>query len=224
MTRIFHSSHRNTTLTLAAVLGLALASVGCSEDNGPGAAEPSVLSAQARDLPEHDPQATSGGRTAEEIAQDLHGTSSYRQNKALEQLMGMGVDALPAREAVCAVAEQFGEPGMTDSLIDKHRLQALSTLYAMQAPETVGLVREKILDPEYLKRDASYEKLIEAANQIGVDHETQINDLLSIVDTEPEHAARLMSLNALDAPVQAALEAAIQNADAGADEDESKTS
>jgi len=216
MTNIFRSRARNTAVTVAAVIGLTLVSVGCSEDNGLEAAAPSASSAPARSLPAHDPEATSGGRTAKEIAEDLHGTSAYRQNKALEELMGMGVDALPARASVLRVAEQAGGPDMSDILADKHRLQALSTLYAMQAPGTVALLREKILDPGYLTQDASYVKLLEAADQVGVDHQTQTRDLLSIVETEPEHAHRLLGLDALAAPVQAELEAALLGGGASA--------
>lgn len=199
-------------LMIAAAFGLILAPAGQAQDR------PDPDAKSALPLPRHDPEAMSGGRTVQEIAEDLRGAGAYRQNAALEELMIMGVDALPAREEVRYVAEHTGDPGMSDTLTDKHRLQALSTLYAMRAPETVDLLRQKILDPEYLTNDASYVKLIEAANQVGVDHETQIDDLSRLVDTEPEHATRLLTLDALDAPVQAALEAAIDQADAGDDE------
>ncbi len=215
MINIFHSRARNAAASLAAALGLIVIPAGCTEDTGQegaDAAEPSVSAAQARDLPDYDPEATNDGRTAEEIAQDLRETNAYRQNKALEELIGMGVDALPAREGVRYVAEHAGGPAMSDTLTDKHRLQALSTLYAMQAPEAVDLLREKILDPEYLTRDASYVKLIEAMNQVGVDHETQISDLSSIIDTHPDHVRRLVSLDALDAPVQAKIQSALNDA------------
>jgi len=75
------------------------------------------------------------------------------------------------------VAEHGGAPGMTDAETDALRIGALSVLVAMQAPEAEDLLRQKILDAEYLSREQSYTTLLHAAGQTGIDNGTLRQDM-----------------------------------------------
>lgn len=169
--------------------------------------DPDTMAASS--VPDHDPDAVHAGKTALEHADGLDDERSMRRRMALQALAEMGVDALPARDIVRFVAEHGGAPEMSDAATDELRIGALSVLAAMQAPEAEDLLRQQILDPDYLARADSYATLLEATHQVGIDAGLLRHDLLSLVDAAPEHASRLMVLDALDPPVQIALQEAI---------------
>ena len=198
-------------LRLAAVVSISFSLPLTSAAFAQTTPDPDAMAATS--VPEHDPAATHGGKAAVEHAEDLGDDRSLRRRMALQALAEMGVDALPARDVVRFVAEHGGEPGMTDAATDELRIGALSVLVSMQAPEAEDLLRQKILDPEYLARGDSYAILLEAAGQIGIDVDTLRHDLRGLLDTTPEHASHLMVLDTLDAPVQSALQEAIFNRD-----------
>ena len=167
----------------------------------------------ASEVPAHDPDAAQGGKTALEHAEALDDERSLTRRMALQALAEMGVDALPARDIVRFVAEHGGAPGITDAAVDELRLGALSLLGTMQAPEAEDLLREKILDPDYLARGDSYAILLQAAGQIGIDADALRHDMLWLVDVAPEHASHLMVLDSLDPSVQITLQEAIFSRD-----------
>jgi hypothetical protein len=169
--------------------------------------------AQNTTLPDHDPEATLNGTTALEHAEGLERAHPMHQLNALKALAEMETDALPAFDAVRATAERARAPEMTDKDADDVRIGALSVLVSMQAPEAVNLVREKILDPDYFARDIPYTVLLESAGRIGIADDVFLEDLLSLVDRMPDHATRLMALDALVDPTQGALEQAVFNSD-----------
>jgi hypothetical protein len=199
------------TLRLAAVVSIGFSLPLTSAAFAQTPPDPDAMAATS--VPDHDPAAMHGGKAAVEHAEDLGDDRSLRRRMALQALAEMGVDALPARDVVRFVAEHGGEPGMTDAATDELRIGALSVLVSMQAPEAEDLLRQKILDPEYLARGDSYATLLEAAGQIGIDADTLRHDLRGLLDTTPEHASRLMLLDSLKAPVQTALQEAIFNRD-----------
>lgn len=178
-------------------------------------APPDPETAAQKPVPEHDTEATLRGKSAIEHASSLAAPDMVFRLMALQALIEMGPDALPAREVVRFVAEHGDTAEFSDARIDELRLGALSTLYAMQAPETVDLLRSKIIDPDYLSRDRAYAGLLSAATQVGIDHETLTRDLTSLLDTAPDHAERLMALDALPALVQSALEVVVFEAPHG---------
>lgn len=171
----------------------------------------------ARPLPDHDPDATSGGRSALEIAEDLGEANGVRLRQTLQTLAAMGPDALPARAAIRAVAEHGGGSAVRETMDEELRLGALAALIAIQAPEGPDLLREKILDPDYAERDSSYAGMLDGTAHIGVDSDTLIRDMIWLTGTAPEHAARLMTLDGLEPPIQSALEEAVFETAHGAD-------
>ncbi|MEI4264157.1 hypothetical protein [Roseovarius sp. D0-M9] len=178
-------------------------------------APPDPDTAAQEPLPEHDPEAQLRGKTALEHAEDLAEPVMMRRLMALQALIDMATDALPARDMVRFTVEHNGSGAFSDAQIDELKLGALSALYAMRAPETEDLVRSAIIDPDFVTRDKFYSGLLEAATQMGVDHATLTRDVTSILDTAPDHAVRLMALNGLPGPVQVALEQAVFDAPHG---------
>lgn len=166
-------------------------------------------------VPDHDPEARLRGKSAMDHAEDLGAPVLMRRLMALQALIEMGPNALPARDMVRFVAEHGDSAQFSDAQIDSLRLSALSALHAMQAPETIDLLRSKILDPEFATQDRSYAGLLDAAVQVDIDNGTLARDLVSLIDTAPDHAERLMTLGALPAPVQAALDEAVFDGDHG---------
>lgn len=166
-------------------------------------------------LPDHDPEATLNGKTALEHAQELDRSHPMYRLDALQALAKMETDALPARDAVRALAEQPRDPEVDDRDADQLRIGALSVLVSMQAPEGLELVREKILDPDYFVRDEPYAVLLSEAGRIGIADEVLQEELLALLDKAPDHATRLMALDALADPTQLVLEEAVYHSDHG---------
>lgn len=180
-----------------------------------GYAPPDPEAAAQQPVPEHDPEARLRGKSAIEHAEDLGAPEMVRRLMALQALIDMGPDALPARDVVRFVVEHGDGTGFPDAQIDELRLGALSALYAMKAPETLDLLRAKIIDPDFVARDGSYAGLLDAAMQVGLDTEILTRDLMSLTEVAPGHAERLMTLKALPPGVQAPLEEAVFEAPHG---------
>jgi len=166
-------------------------------------------------LPAHDPAAQLRGKTALEHAEDLAEPVMMRRLMALEALIDMGTDALPARDMVRFVIERDQAGAFSDAQIGELKLSALSAMYAMQAPETKALLRSAIIDPDFVSRDRFYVGLLNGVKQVGIDTDILTRDLTVLVDTAPDHAIRLMRLNELPDPVQVALEQAVFEAPHG---------
>jgi len=166
-------------------------------------------------LPAHDPAAQLRGKTALEHAEDLAEPVMMRRLMALEALIDMGTDALPARDMVRFVIERDQAGAFSDAQIGELKLSALSAMYAMQAPETEALLRSAIIDPDFVSRDRFYVGLLNGVKQVGIDTDILTRDLTVLVDTAPDHAIRLMRLNELPDPVQVALEQAVFEAPHG---------
>lgn len=164
-------------------------------------------------LPEHDPDAMLDGKTALGHAEDISADGGTKPRAALQALARMGVDALPARAVVRAYADEGGPYTRGSKEDDDLKVNSLSVLAAMCAPEAEDLLRQKIMDPDYLTHDRSYEILLTASGQIGVDHDTLVQDMIFLVETAPDHASRLMVIDALEAPVQSALHEAVFRTD-----------
>lgn len=176
---------------------------------------PDPEAAAGETLPEHDPDAELRGKTAIEHAEDLAEPVMMRRLMALEALLDMGPDALPARDMVRFTVERGETGGFSDAQVDELKLGALSVMYAMGAPETEDLLRSVIVDPDVLARSTSYAALLGAAKQIQIDPATLTGDVTGLLDSDPDHAVRLMRLNELPDPVQAALEQAVFEAPHG---------
>lgn len=118
------------------------------------APDPDVIA--QRPLPEHDDGATLDGKTALEYADALSGGNARQSREALQVLARMGVDALPAREIVRVFAEapDAGIQSYADG--SDMKIAALSVMAAMQAPEAHALLRQKLMDPDYLTGDHAY--------------------------------------------------------------------
>lgn len=163
--------------------------------------------------PEHDPAATHDGRSASDYAEMLAEGTSAQRRTALQQLAGMRVDALPAREVVRALALQGGTMEMSEAQAFELRTGAMYVLMTMQAPEAGDVARTLLLDPESFTQDNAYEMLLTATGEIGVEPETLAHDLRALHETAPDHATRLMLLDSLVGPARGALEEAVFNAD-----------
>src|SRR5690606_14912316 len=124
---------------------------------------PDPQSAMQKPLPDHDPDAQWRGKSATEHAEDLGDSVMMRRLMALQALIEMGPDALPARDTVRCLVGHGDSPGFSDAQVDDLRLGALSTLHAMQAPETVDLLRATTIDPAFVARGKSYAGLLDAA-------------------------------------------------------------
>jgi len=166
-------------------------------------------------LPEHDPEASLRGKTAIEHAEDLAEPVMMRRLMALQALIDMGPDALPARDMVRFTIERGETGGFSDAQVDELKLGALSVMYAMGAPETEDLLRSVIIDPDVVARSSSYSALLGAAKQMQIDPDALTGDVTALLDTAPDHAVRLMRLNELPDPAQAALEQAVFEAPHG---------
>lgn len=195
----------------AMALGIlsALPSSSLAEDYAP----PNPQLAAQEDLPQHDAEAVLRGKSAVEHAKDLAAPSMMTRRMALQALIEMGPDALPARETVRFVAEHGNGGGSSNARDDDLRLGALSALHAMRAPESLDLLRAKIIDPDFAARDRSYAALLDAAGQVGIDDAVLTRDLLPLVVSDPDHAIRLMLLDALPPAVQGTLDQAIFESD-----------
>ncbi|WP_366555925.1 hypothetical protein [Aquibaculum sediminis] len=170
---------------------------------------PDPLAVSQQPVPDHDPEAQLRGKSAMDHAEDLGAPVLMRRLMALQALIEMGPNALPARDTVRFVVEHGDSAQFSDVQIDELRLSALSAMHAMQAPEAIDLLRSKILDPDFATQDRSYAALLDAAMQVDIDNETLTRDLMSLIDAAPDHAERLMTLGALPSPVQAALDVAV---------------
>lgn len=162
------------------------------------AAGPPDPDAQARQpLPDHQADATHRGKSAMEHAEALVASSMLQRKMAFERLREMGVDALPARDAVRYVFQQVDTEGLTAREVDQLRVAALKTLFAMQAPEAEALLREAILDPAFSQDSSTYRHLVLGAVEMGVDATTLQADMLALAEEDGAHAARLMATGAL---------------------------
>ncbi len=187
----------NTILIVTTIIVLS----GCG-----GPADSSDPDRMAREKPPaHNPEATFQGRTALEYAERLDHRSAQQQLAALDGLVAMGVDGLPAREAVRNLIENIDshdvEPYMTDILA----LRALAAMIAMQAPEAGALVRQRIVDPEFLDQERDYGSLIQAAMEIGISEETLAGDVLPLADSAPGHGGLLLRTGKLPGPLKESL-------------------
>lgn len=169
--------------------------------------DPMQMARQA--APEHNPEATYEGRTAEQHAERLSDLSHGRQLDALRDIAAMGVHGLPAREAIHELIDGI-EARNLDSRVAEHvELAALGTLYHIEAPEAPAMLRQRILDPGYSERTDAYERLVGAALDSGLDAERLGADVIDLAASDPDHAARLLRTEALPGAVQADLAQAL---------------
>lgn len=176
---------------------------------------PDPDAAAGEPLPEYDPEAELRGKTAIEHAEELADPALMRRRMALQALFDMGIDALPARDMVRFTVQHDGGDAFQEGQLDELKLSALSLMYAMQAPETEDLLRSAIMDPDFVTRDRLYSSLLDAAKQIQIEPATLTGDMKALLDSNPDHAVRLMMLNNLPDPVQVALEQAVFEAPHG---------
>ncbi len=196
----------NRTLMAATLIaGLALPAMLAAQTYTP----PDPDTAALQPLPEHDPEARLRGKSAAEHAEDLAEPVMMRRLMALQALIDMGPDALPARDMVRFTVEHGDTSAFSDAQVNELKLGALSVMFAMQAPETEDLLRSAIIDPDFATRGRFYSGLLDGAKQMQIDSAMLTGDLTSLLDTAPDHAVRLMALNELPDPVQAALEQAV---------------
>ena len=171
-----------------------------------GAADSSDPDRMAReDPPEHNPEATYRGQTAQEYAQQLEDRSRAEQLRALAALEAMGVDGLPARPAVRDFIGRIDSFGLDPIVAEHLEVQALSALAGMQAPEALALVRQRLVAPDFSSRIDNYRDLIDLAAGLGVEDQTLIDDMLLLADSAPEHAGLLLRTGSLPGPVREAL-------------------
>jgi len=163
------------------------------------------LAQQAPDLegmmqqrsPEHDDEATYRGKTALEHAELLLADAFTQRLMGLERIGSMGVDGLPARDLVRRVFQQPDSDGLSSRQADQLRLAAMNTLYMIRAPEAEALLRQAILNPEFSDHSRTQRDLLLGAVAAGLDEQVLSQDLLTLADSEPEHATRLMVTDAL---------------------------
>ncbi len=178
------------------------------------APDPDAMARQP--LPEHQADATYRGKTAMEHAEALIEPSRLKRILALERLQEIGVDALPARDAVRYVFEQGDTEGLAPRQLDRVRVAALKTLFAMQAPEAEALLREAILDPAFSEHSSIYRHLVLGAVEMGIDEATLPADMLALADEDGAHAARLMATEVLPEMVLHSLAEALFHQEHGA--------
>lgn len=159
--------------------------------------------------PEHDPEATYEGRTAQQHAERLSDLSHGRQIDALRDIAAMGVHGLPAREAIHGLIDGIEARNLDPRVAEHVELAALGTLYAIEAPEAPAMVRQRILDPGYSERTDAYARLIAAALDTGMDAQTLGANVIELVDSDPDHAARLLRTETLPENIQADLAEAL---------------
>ena len=171
-----------------------------------GPADSSDPDRMAREKPpEHNPEATFQGRTALEYAERLDHRSPQQQLAALDGLRAMGVDGLPAREAVRTLIEDIDSRGVEPYMADTLALRALGAIAAMQAPEAGALIRQRIVDPEFLDQEREYGSLIELALDIGVTEENLAGDILPLANSAPDHGGVLLRTGKLPDPIRESL-------------------
>lgn len=155
--------------------------------------------------PEHNPEATYQGRTAQEYAQWLGDRSQVRQSNALDALGAMGVDGLPARQSVRGYIEEIDSRSL-DPVVAAHlEIRALAALARMQAPEAAALIRQRIIDPGFSERLDDYTALIDLAAELGIEPETLVGDVQALADSAPEHGGVLLRTDALPNPARESL-------------------
>ena len=178
-------------LLLTLLLGLATS----ASLSAAGPPDPDAMARQP--LPEHQQDASHRGKSAMEHAEVLVAPSLVQRLMGLERLGEMGVDGLPARDAVRYVLERGDTEGLASRQVDQLRLAALKTLFELQAPEAEALLRQAILSPAFSQHSSTYRRLVTGAVELGVDEATLQADLLALVDEDGIHAARLMATEAL---------------------------
>ncbi len=169
--------------------------------------DPVQMARQA--VPEHNPEATYEGRTAEQHAERLSDLSHGRQLDALRDIAAMGVHGLPAREAIHELIDGIPARNLDSRVAEHVELAALGTLYAIEAPEAPAMVRQRILDPGFSERTDTYGRLIGAALDTGFNPQTLGADVLELAASDPDHAARLLRTEALPDAVQTDLAQAL---------------
>lgn len=208
---IFPKCRVQILIVLTMIVLLILPGVVSAQDYAP----PDPDAAAEQPLPDYDPDARLRGKTAIEHAEDLAEPVMMRRLMALQALLDMGPDALPARDMVRFTVEHGETGGFSDTQVDELKLGALSVMHAMGAPETEDLLRSAIIDPDFVTRARFYSGLLEGAEQMQIDPAILTGDVTSLLDTAPDHAVRLMRLKELPDPVQVALERAVFEAPHG---------
>ena len=148
-------------------------------------AAPKPTGAKSAKLPDFDKDATYNGRTVTDCAAGLADMNPSVQMRALEEISNFGVNGLPVRQQVRAVAGG----GNTDEL----RLAAYAVLFGMKDPEAPALARAALRNPDSFGTPASWGAFTSGAAD-EIDHTVLIDDMKKLLTDNPEHAERLVAL------------------------------
>ncbi len=192
-----------------AIFGL----VGCGSDIDPSDTSDPDQAARAP-LPDHDPEATFRGQTAAALGERLE--AQVEQGgvpmMTLDQIGQMGVDGLPARDAVRKVFLTPPHPEAERDRADLLRSMALLRLVGMQAPEAAALSRQALNDPDFTRFNPSQRHVVVSAVETMDPAELQ-SDLMELVEEEPDQAGRILRAEGLPDASQQALAVALLDAD-----------
>ena len=179
-----------------------------------GAPDPDDPDSMAREkVPEHNTEATHRGRTALQYADQLHEGHLMAQLNALSALQEMGVDALPARQAVRAIVEDIDSFELEPRVAEELEVNALGALAAMQAPEAPAMIRLRIIDPNFSERPGTYARLVRGVGQMDIEPGVLATDVTSLAASWPDHALRLLQTDALPDQARESLGRALFDAD-----------
>lgn len=174
------ASHATATALILALTCSALLLVGCGGDTD----------AYTPPLPEHDPEARLGGRTALEHAAGLADLDHGTQRRALQALAGFGVNGLPARAQVKAFLDTQAHEVI--------KLEAIDVLIGMQDPEAPAVIKAKLLDSSFARSDEIYleleDRLGQAVDVERFDPRRMEPAWRHLVARDLPHAERLLQL------------------------------
>ena len=185
--------------------------LGCGGDIDPSDTSDPERAARAP-LPDHDPEATFRGQTAAALGERLERQGGGMGLMTLEQIGQMGVDGLPARDAVRKVFQAPPDPEAERDRADLLRSSALLVLVGMRAPEAPALSRQALNDRDFTRFSAAQRQVIQAA-VASMDADELQADLMKLVDEDPVHAGRILRADGLPDASQQALAVALLDAE-----------